>query len=157
RQRHGTPRNLIIGIEMALADGRLARAGGRVVKNVAGYDLMRLVCGSFGSLAVITSVTFKLAPLPAASRTIVVPGGGQATVPVQGPVPRTGTDMIDLARAIVDGPLVPTAVEFENAPPRLMLRFEGTARACDEQAAAVCRICDSHGASAAIVADDDGA
>ena len=49
---------------MVLADGRLAKAGGRVVKNVAGYDLARLLCGSFGSLAVITSATFKLSPLP---------------------------------------------------------------------------------------------
>ena len=71
RQRYGTPRDLIIGVEMALADGRTAKAGGRVVKNVAGYDLSRLLCGSFGSLAVMTSATFKLAPLPAASRTVV--------------------------------------------------------------------------------------
>ena len=69
RHRYGTPRDLIIGIEMALADGRVAKAGGRVVKNVAGYDLSRLLCGSFGSLAVITSATFKLSPLPPASRT----------------------------------------------------------------------------------------
>ena len=74
RQRHGTPKDLIIGVEMALADGRLAKAGGRVVKNVAGYDLARLLCGSFGCLAVITSATFKLAPLAPASRTVVVTG-----------------------------------------------------------------------------------
>ena len=67
RHRYGTPRDLIIGIEIALADGRIAKAGGRVVKNVAGYDLSKLLCGSLGSLAVITSATFKLAPLPPAS------------------------------------------------------------------------------------------
>ena len=50
RHRYGTPRDLIIGVEIALADGRIAKAGGRVVKNVAGYDLSRLMCGSFGSL-----------------------------------------------------------------------------------------------------------
>ena len=50
RHRYGAPRDLIIGIEIALADGRVAKAGGRVVKNVAGYDLARLLCGSFGSL-----------------------------------------------------------------------------------------------------------
>src|SRR6185503_16635691 len=52
RYRHGTPRDLVIGVEMTLADGRSAKAGGRVVKNVAGYDLSRLLSGSFGSLAV---------------------------------------------------------------------------------------------------------
>ena len=71
RHRFGTPRDLIIGIEIALADGRIARAGGRVVKNVAGYDLSKLLCGSLGSLAVVTSATFKLAPLPPASSTLV--------------------------------------------------------------------------------------
>ena len=55
RHRYGTPRDLIIGIEIALADGRIAKAGGRVVKNVAGYDLSKLLCGSLGSLAVVTA------------------------------------------------------------------------------------------------------
>ena len=55
RHRYGTPRDLIIGIELALADGRVAKAGGRVVKNVAGYDLSKLMCGSFGRLAVVTA------------------------------------------------------------------------------------------------------
>src|SRR5918911_1195460 len=63
RQHYGAPRDLIIGVEVALTDGRVARAGGRVVKNVAGYDLSRLLCGSFGSLGGITSATFKLIPL----------------------------------------------------------------------------------------------
>ncbi len=49
RHKYGAPRDLIIGVEMALSDGRVAKAGGRVVKNVAGYDLSRLVCGSFGT------------------------------------------------------------------------------------------------------------
>jgi FAD/FMN-containing dehydrogenase len=58
RHRYGTPRDLIIGIEIARADGVRAKAGGIVVKNVAGYDLARLMTGSFGSLALITSATF---------------------------------------------------------------------------------------------------
>ena len=71
RHRHGTPRDLLIGIHLATTDGRLVKAGGNVVKNVAGYDLGKLVSGSFGSLAAIVSATFKLAPLPAASTTLV--------------------------------------------------------------------------------------
>jgi glycolate dehydrogenase FAD-binding subunit len=72
RHRYGAPRDLIIGIDIVRADGVAAKAGGIVVKNVAGYDLGRLMTGSFGSLAVIVSATFKLYPLPAASRTVVI-------------------------------------------------------------------------------------
>ena len=72
RHRYGAPRDLIIGVEFARADGRLAKGGGIVVKNVAGYDLPRLLTGSFGSLGVIVTATFKLYPLTAASRTLVV-------------------------------------------------------------------------------------
>ena len=68
RHRYGTPRDLLIGIAVATADGLLAKSGGQVVKNVAGYDLSKLVAGSFGSLAAIVSATFKLSPLPEASR-----------------------------------------------------------------------------------------
>ena len=72
RHRYGAPRDLIIGVEFARADGRLAKGGGIVVKNVAGYDLPRLMTGSFGSLGVIVAATFKLYPLTAVSRTLVV-------------------------------------------------------------------------------------
>jgi glycolate oxidase FAD binding subunit len=71
RHRFGTPRDLLIGITLALTDGRLVKAGGTVVKNVAGYDLGKLVSGSCGSLAAIVDATFKLLPLPQASATLV--------------------------------------------------------------------------------------
>jgi glycolate dehydrogenase FAD-binding subunit len=72
RHRYGTPRDLVIGIQLATPDGQLSKAGGRVVKNVAGYDLSKIVSGSFGTLAAIVSATFKLSPLPGASATVVV-------------------------------------------------------------------------------------
>jgi len=65
QHRFGTPRDLLIGVRLATTDGRLVKAGGNVVKNVAGYDLGKLVTGSFGSLAVVVSATFKLTPLSA--------------------------------------------------------------------------------------------
>lgn len=71
RQRFGTPRDLLIGVRLAMPDGRLVKAGGHVVKNVAGYDLGKLISGSFGTLAAIAEVTFKLLPLPRASATLV--------------------------------------------------------------------------------------
>jgi glycolate oxidase FAD binding subunit len=69
RHRNGTPRDLVIGITLALTDGRLVKAGGTVVKNVAGYDLGKLVSGSHGTLAGIADVTFKLVPIPQSSAT----------------------------------------------------------------------------------------
>ena len=63
RQRHLAIRDQLIGIGLLRSDGIAAKAGGRVVKNVAGYDLMRLLCGSWGSLALITEVTLRLQPM----------------------------------------------------------------------------------------------
>src|SRR5688572_18657421 len=71
RHRFGTPRDLLIGVTLAMTDGRLVKAGGAVVKNVAGYDLGKLVSGSHGTLAGIVDATFKLLPLPLTSTTLV--------------------------------------------------------------------------------------
>ncbi len=71
RHRFGTPRDLLIGVTLAMTDGRLVKAGGTVVKNVAGYDLGKLVSGSHGTLAAIVDATFKLLPTPLASTTLV--------------------------------------------------------------------------------------
>src|SRR5919199_6892806 len=69
----GSARDLLIGVTLVRADGVVAKAGGRVVKNVAGYDLGKLVIGSFGTLAVITGAVFRLHPLPAARSVVRVP------------------------------------------------------------------------------------
>jgi glycolate oxidase FAD binding subunit len=70
RHRYGTPRDLLIGVTLALTDGRIVKAGGHVVKNVAGYDLGKLASGSFGTFAAIVDATFKLLPIPQASATV---------------------------------------------------------------------------------------
>ncbi len=70
RLRFGSLRDLIIGVTLALPDGTLAKSGGKVVKNVAGYDLPKLATGALGTLGVITSATFRLHPLPQDARTI---------------------------------------------------------------------------------------
>jgi glycolate oxidase FAD binding subunit len=111
RHRYGSPRDLIIGVEFARADGQLAKGGGIVVKNVAGYDLPRLLTGSFGSLGVIVTATFKLYPLTAASRTLIVE-------------PRTAADLGALAIKLSASHLTPTALEFATHPLRLIIRFE---------------------------------
>jgi glycolate oxidase FAD binding subunit len=71
RTRFGTPRDLVIGASFVLSDGTIARSGGKVVKNVAGFDIAKLLTGSLGTLAVITELAVRLHPLPAASATVV--------------------------------------------------------------------------------------
>jgi len=74
RQRYRGVRDLLLGIKFVRADGKIAKGGGRVVKNVAGYDLMKLLTGSYGTLGVITEVTLRTYPLPEASATAVLVG-----------------------------------------------------------------------------------
>ncbi len=118
RHRYGSPRDLIIGVEFARADGRLAKGGGIVVKNVAGYDLPRLMTGSFGSLGVIVTATFKLYPLTAASRTLLAE-------------PSSPSDLGALALKLAASHLTPTALEFTTHPLRLLVRFESIEASVD--------------------------
>ncbi len=82
RERYGGVRDLLIGISFVRADGEIAKAGGRVVKNVAGYDLMKLLTGSYGTLGLITQLTFRTYPLPPASATLVLTGDTDAITQV---------------------------------------------------------------------------
>jgi glycolate oxidase FAD binding subunit len=72
RYKYGTIRDLIIGITVVLSDGTVAKAGGKVVKNVAGYDLSKLFTGSLGTLGIIATANFRLHPIPEAARTVAV-------------------------------------------------------------------------------------
>jgi glycolate oxidase FAD binding subunit len=78
RQRYGSVRDQLLGITFVRADGQIAKAGGRVVKNVAGYDLMKLFTGSYGTLGVISQVTFRVYPVQEASGTVVLTGAAEA-------------------------------------------------------------------------------
>ena len=142
RQRHGAPRDLIIGMTMARADGLLAKTGGIVVKNVAGYDLARLLTGSFGCLSVILTATFKLAPLAEASRTVAVefPASAQC-----GPF---AADL--LARAST-----PTALELATPPAAMLIRFESVEAVAVEQAEQAATLARSHDGTPVILSGDD--
>jgi glycolate oxidase FAD binding subunit len=98
RLLYGTPRDLLIGITVVLADGTVAKSGGKVVKNVAGYDLGKLFTGSFGTLGVIAECTFRLHPLPPARRVV--------TADVDDPA--------DAARRIFATGAVPAAIEWDG-------------------------------------------
>jgi glycolate oxidase FAD binding subunit len=80
RHRYGAPRDLILGVTVALSDGTIARSGGKVIKNVAGYDLGKLFCGSLGTLGLILSVSVRLHPLPALTATALGVSGDPEVV-----------------------------------------------------------------------------
>jgi glycolate oxidase FAD binding subunit len=96
----GTARDLLIGITVVRADGVVAKAGGRVVKNVAGYDLGKLMIGSLGTLAVVTEALFRLHPLPETQRWV--------TVRVDDPA-----EAYRLVQSVVHAQAVPSAVEVD--------------------------------------------
>ena len=74
RQRYRGVRDMLLGISLVRSDGKIAKAGGRVVKNVAGYDLMKLFTGSYGTLGIISQVTLRVYPIQEASGTVVLVG-----------------------------------------------------------------------------------
>jgi glycolate oxidase FAD binding subunit len=126
----GTARDLLIGVEIVRADGVVAKAGGRVVKNVAGYDLGKLVIGSFGTLGVITKAVFRLHPLPAARRVV--------TAPFDRP-----DDAQRLVQQVVHAQVVPGAVEVDwahDGPGSVAVLLEGTAAGVGGRAAITTRL-----------------
>lgn len=126
RLRFGAGRDLLIGVEFARADGVLARSGGRVVKNVAGYDVGRLLCGSYGTLGVLTSATFRLHPVPAS--------GAWVCRPVD-----AGEDLGELLGAVLRAPVAPSAIEVDLASGSgtLAVLLEGTPTGVAQRAASV--------------------
>ncbi|MFF4197296.1 FAD-binding oxidoreductase [Nonomuraea sp. NPDC001831] len=115
--RYGTARDLLIGVTVVLADGTIARSGGKVVKNVAGYDLGKLFTGSYGTLGVIAEATFRLHPLPGERRWVV------AVMPAD--------DVPGVAAALAAAQAEPSAVEVDRPEPggpvTLAVLVEGTA------------------------------
>jgi D-lactate dehydrogenase (cytochrome) len=106
---YGRPRGSVIGMKVVLADGSMIKAGGRVVKNVAGYDLCKLFTGSYGSLGIITELNFKLRPRPAREATVIARGAVE--------------ELRKSARAILEARLFPVASEIAGAA--LLVRFAG--------------------------------
>jgi glycolate oxidase FAD binding subunit len=117
RLLRGSPRDLVIGATLVRADGVIARSGGRVVKNVAGYDLGRLVCGGYGTLGLIAELTFRLHPVAPARCWVQVAAGLAA-------------DAARLTRIVLDSPVVPSALELDRPGPgqqaELTALIEGT-------------------------------
>ena len=122
RTRYGTLRDLVIGISLVRADGIVARGGGKVVKNVAGFDLPKMMIGSLGTLGLVATVTFRLHPLPETGVTLVARS-------------RTAWSVRDLVRAMRDAQLEPAATAALSGEEGfdLGLRFEGFEEGVKEQ------------------------
>ena len=116
RLRYGTPRDLLIGVTMIRADGAVARAGGKVVKNVAGYDTGKLLAGSYGTLGLITDATFRVHPAPAAASYVSAEFASPAAA---------AAALLGAARST----LVPSAAELDwpgqGVPVSIAVLFEG--------------------------------
>jgi glycolate oxidase FAD binding subunit len=144
RVRYGAPRDLVLGVTVVRADGVVAKAGGKVVKNVAGYDLAKLVTGSFGTLALVTEAIFRLHPLPASTRWVGVSCAD-------------ATDAARRAHAVSSSQLAPSAVEVERpaggAAVDVRVLLEGTEQGVDRRTSAVLELL---GAGAAELAPDGG-
>jgi glycolate oxidase FAD binding subunit len=116
RLRYGALRDLVIGITLVLADGTVARAGGRVIKNVAGYDLTKLMYGSLGTLGLVAEAVLRVHPIPEDSATIVAPAS------VDSAAAHT--------RRLMASPLEPSAIDWVGDPReptgQFAARFEGS-------------------------------
>jgi glycolate oxidase FAD binding subunit len=112
--RYGRMRDLLLGVTVVLGDALVASSGGKVVKNVAGYDLGKLMCGSRGTLGVVCRASLRLHPLPDASATLVSHG-----------------DAVAKAHVIRRSQLVPSALDA--TPERLAVMFEGSDAAVEFQ------------------------
>ena len=116
RFRYGAPRDLLIGLTIVRADGTVAKAGGKVVKNVAGYDLGKLFAGSYGTLGLITQATFRLHPLPAATTWVTAETADPAAAAA-------------IVLSAATSPLAPAAIELDrlstSAPLTVSVLLEG--------------------------------
>lgn len=130
RHRYGGVRDLCLGVTLVRADGEVAKAGGRVVKNVAGYDLMKLLTGSFGTLGIVAEMTLRTYPIPEDSVTVVI----------QGDI----ADIATLAQSLQRSTLTPTVVDgvCDSGTERLALvvRFQSLAESVAVQIEALQRL-----------------
>jgi glycolate oxidase FAD binding subunit len=130
RLRYGGVRDQIIGIRVVLANGTIAKGGGKVVKNVAGYDLPKLFTGALGTLGVIVAATFRLYPLAPASRTVLLTTASLAP-------------LRELTLQVIGSTLVPTMVDVLGTTRQantytMAVRFEMGQQAAEAQAATLC-------------------
>jgi glycolate oxidase FAD binding subunit len=131
RHRYGGVRDLLLGIDFVRADGKIAKAGGRVVKNVAGYDMMKLFTGSYGTLGILTEVTLRVYPLPPNSGTVTIAGAVE--------------QLVEVAKILLASTLTPISVDVLSTAfsqhleigntPSLAVKFATLPASIEEQSA----------------------
>ncbi|CAD5927338.1 FAD-binding oxidoreductase [Planktothrix agardhii] len=151
RQRYRSIRDLILGISIVRYDGKIAKAGGRVVKNVAGYDLMKLFTGSYGTLGIISQITLRVYPQAEASGTVILTGEAEAISQV---------NQILLASA-----LTPVAVDLISSDLSkilgfgdnigLMVRFQSIAEGVKQQSQRLIELGEKIGLKAIYIDSDE--
>lgn len=134
----GTIRDLVLGVEIVTGDAKIVRGGGRVVKNVAGFDLVRLVTGSWGTLGVITEVSLRLYALPAHRMTMAMDA------------PTDARRLAQRLRSLLEAPIIPFSLELVSealarqirlpARPTILVEFGGNAAALSAQRDALGKI-----------------
>lgn len=153
RQRYGGVRDMLLGITLVRADGQIAKAGGQVVKNVAGYDLMKLLTGSYGTLGVLSQVTLRVYPLSLAAQTVILTGKTAA--------------IAQAARTLLASALTPTAIDLLTPPLMaslglgadmgLIVRFQSIKESVEEQAARLLEVGRALGLRNSLLGDQDEA
>ncbi|WP_018334873.1 FAD-binding oxidoreductase [Actinomycetospora chiangmaiensis] len=133
----GSLRDLVIGVTVVLADGTVARSGGHVIKNVAGYDLAKLLHGAYGTFGVVAEIVLRLHPRPSATRTVALPLADVGGLPAAG-------------RAVTDTPVEAAALEWVDG--RLLALLEGTEAGVEARAS---RLVDLLGQGAEVLAPAD--
>ncbi len=126
RTRFGTPRDLVIGASFVLSDGTVGRSGGKVVKNVAGFDVAKLLIGSLGTLAIVTEVAFRLHPLPAASCTVAFES-------------RSVLELCEFAARVGRLQVTPSVVDLHWPEGVVVVRFDSSEQGAAVQAERVTR------------------
>jgi glycolate oxidase FAD binding subunit len=153
RQRYGGVRDMILGLTFVRADGEIAKAGGRVVKNVAGYDLMKLFTGSYGTLGIIAQVTLRVYPLPKASGTVVLTGDKEGIATAN--------------QTLLASALTPTAIDLVSSQlvtqlgigegMGLIVRFQSVAESIQQQSARLIEVAEHLGLHCLTYSDDEEA
>lgn len=153
RQRYGGVRDMLLGVSFVRSDGKLAKAGGRVVKNVAGYDLMKLLTGAYGTLGILTEVTFRLYPVQEASGTLVLTGDADA--------------LASTTKTLLASALTPTAADLLSSElvkqlgigqgMGLMVRFQSVTESVQEQSSRLLEVGQQLGLQGTLYQDNDEA
>ena len=162
RHRYGGVRDMLLGISFVRSDGQIAKAGGRVVKNVAGYDLMKLFTGCYGTLGILTEVTFRVYPVQEAAGTVVLTGEAEAVREAHGE-----SLIASATKTLLASALTPTAVDLLSTQlvtqlslgqgMGLMVRFQSVTQSVKEQSSRLLEVGQKLGLQGTVYTDADEA